>query len=305
MHRSIAEHRRRRQARPAWLVLALLWIVPTSTAVAQSAPVPGQPPHEANAPGFLLGDHYRYGHSPVLLRIFCDVVAIPADVVHWDETDWATLAGVSGVGLGLMWPMDPPFDVWLNRRVTPETDKWLPEIWNTPFQAALWGGIAVGGLGTWEWARLAGHDDLAEGMSLMAESLAVTQFYHLSLKLTLGRDGSGDFQGPPDSFDFFPAGTPSGHFATLYSLYGAAEAYWQPSWKIRVPAHILLALMALTHVLNHRHYLSEVWWGGALGYTVGHWVVHHRQSRHHLEGGQDVQISVTPLPRGIALQVSF
>ena len=195
--------------------------------------------------------------------------------------------------------------MWLSRKVTPETDTWVPTIWGTGFQAALWGGIAVGGLATWGWARAAGHDRLAEGMSLMAESLAVTQVYHLSLKLALGRDGSGGFRGPAGSFDIFPEGTPSGHFATLYSLYGAAEAYWQPSWKIRVPAHIVLALMALTHVLNHRHYLSDVWWGGALGYTVGHWVVNHRRSRRHRDGGEALQISVTPLPRGIALKLCF
>ena len=88
-------------------MLAVLWVVlPTSRALAQQAAAPGQAPHLESAPGFLLGEHYRYGQSPVVLRILCDVVAIPANIVHWDGDDWATLAGVSGVGVALMWPTD-------------------------------------------------------------------------------------------------------------------------------------------------------------------------------------------------------
>ena len=253
--------------------------------------------------GIFLDDDDRYDQEVLPLRILKDLVAIPANAVYWGWEDWATFGGVMAVGGALMLPVgeeDKPFDVWFNDWFGQYTDPHVPEIWTRNNQIVLFTSVAVGGVSTWAGAALLDYPRVAQGVSLMVESVAVTQAYHLTLKLLTGRDGSGVFQGPPESFEIFPGGTPSGHWATFYSLWGSAEAYWQPHWAIRIAGHTLVAAGAVSHMLNHRHEISEVWFGATMGYAIGRWVVRHRASDEVGEEGVDLQ--VIPRPDGVALR---
>lgn len=257
-------------------------------------------------PGFLRGEELRYQNTNVFLRTLADIPALPTAFVDWTATDWAIFSGVV-VSVGtLMAPLGPPLDVRFDDWVTKKVDPWFPDVWGTRFQAPFWVVVGAAGFSTWGFSALRGHDDIAESMSLAGESLAAFQFYHLTLKLAIGRDNEYEFHGFPESLKLFPKGTPGGHFGTMYALYGALEAYWDPAWYVRVPAHVTLFALAFTHALNHRHFLSDQIWGASMGYAISKWVVHHRSTRYVYGGdGKPVRIAVVPMERGLGVAGVF
>lgn len=256
--------------------------------------------------GFLRTERLRYDRANVFLRVVADIPAAPATVVDWRAPEWITFAGVTATVGTLMAPLNPPLDIRFDDWVTREVDPWLPDLWSMNFQIPLWTTLATSAFGLWGASAYVGDTALAETMSLMGEAVAVTQFYHLTLKLALGREDGGAIRGFPASLGQFPRGTPGGHFGTLYSMYGVVEAYWKPHWAVRVGMHSLLAFGAITHALNHRHYISDQVFGAAIGYSVAYWVVHNRSTRYRYDdAGHAVRIAVVPVPRGIGLAGTF
>lgn len=241
-------------------------------------------PGVARAGGVFLEDDYRWANKNVLIRSGLDVVAIPANVVNWEATDWVQFAAWTAAVAGLTFVGNPVWDVQLDRWITANMDPIAPVIWTDPMQVVLWGSIVVGGFSTWGWAWLTGNDDVAQGLSLMGEALAVSQVYHLTFKLLIGREGptngegNAEILGPANALKVYPAGTPSGHAATLMSLMSAGFAYFHPPAWVQAIGYTATGFIIGFHVINHRHFLSDSLWGGAMGWYVGQWVVKHRAS---------------------------
>lgn len=282
-------------------LLVVLALVAPAPVLAQS------PPPNEDETHFLRGPELRYDEANVFVRILADIPAVPVSIADWQPWQWATAGGVTAAVGGLMLPLDPPPDLRLDTWMAPHVDPWMPDIWAMKWQIPFWTTLAASGLSTWGFSALLGETEITETMSLVAESLAVTQFYHLTIKLSLGReDETGKLRGFPESLNQFPEGTPGGHFATIYAFYGAIEAYWDPGLAIRIGMHSLLATLALTHVLNHRHYLSDQIFGAALGYSISHWVVRNRSSRFQFDReGEPLRVRVVPMPRGLGLAGTF
>ncbi len=258
------------------------------------------PAQAADEDGPLLGDRYRYARMNVVARALSDVVAIPANVGSWDGGDWAQLALWSGAVAAPWLAGDPSLDVRLDRWSRDVVNPAVPTVWNDVTQPLLWGSIAVGGFATWGWATWTGHDDVAQGCSLMGESLAVAQVYHLSLKFLIGRDGPQDgdglgrVKGPANALAIYPGGTPSGHAATLFSLTSAGFAYFRPPAWAQVIGYGLVGGLVAFHVVDHRHFLSESIAGSAIGWYVGRWVVRHRASSRYGEPDRAPRVAVVP-----------
>jgi hypothetical protein len=280
------------------LLLVLLSLAVTAPALTAHAAEPGP----------FLGERYRFDEMPILKRLVYDVAAIPANVPSWGVGDWAQLAFWGSAVTVLMYPADPSLDVRLDTRFREGLSGRTPLVWTDPMQITLWGGVIVGGLGTWWWAMHTGHRDVWQGMSLMGEALAVTQVYHLTFKFLLGRDGPGDgdgqgrFLGPMNAFRVYPAGTPSGHAGTLYSMMAAGFAYFDPPWWVQGAGHLLVGSVVAFHVVDLRHFASESLWGAAMGWYVGRWVVRHRASWKFgdapREAPDDLDLAVVPIVAG-------
>ncbi|WP_242353011.1 MULTISPECIES: phosphatase PAP2 family protein [Anaeromyxobacter] len=261
--------------------------------------------------GVYLGPRFRWAEMPVLQRVLHDVVAIPANAPRWSAGDFGQLALWSGAVGALMFPLHDPADARLDRWIHRELDSRLPTVWTEWMQPTLWAGIAAGGLGTWGWAVAHGDQRVAQGCSLMGEALAVSQVYHLTLKFALGRDGpwdgdqSGDIKGPANALRVYPAGTPSGHAATLFSLATAGLSYFRPPVWVQVLGYGATTTLVAFHVIDHRHFLSDSLWGSAMGFYVGRWVVRHRASPLDADGRaiRAPRASVVPLavPGGAGL----
>jgi hypothetical protein len=264
--------------------------------------------------GLFRGDKFRYDRMDVPWRALHDVVAIPAGAGDWTASDWSQLALWSG-GIGSLMiraprSADSLLDGWLRDELDPR----LPTVWTVPMQATLWSGIAVAGFGTWWWAARTDRPGLAQGLSLMGESLAVAQAYHASIKLTLGREGPRPdgaeprIHGPGVGFLLYPTGAPSGHAATLYSLLSSGLAYFDPPLWLQITGHVVVGGLVTFHAIDHRHYASDLLWGGAMGWYVGQWVVNNRAARPETgEGrakpGARAAIVPVPLPGGAGAAV--
>lgn len=272
------------------------------------APADASPGGSSAAPagaydGPLLGAQYSYAEMPVVRRVLYDLVAIPANVGSWDAGDWAQLGAIGGaVGALWLWPTDPSPDVRIDRWTTVHVNPHVPTVWNGVMQPLLWTAIAGGGLGTWWWASTHDRPDIAQGFSLMGEALAVTQVYHVTLKVLIGREGPGDGSqvgrtlGPLRALEYYPAGTPSGHAGTLYSLLSAGFAYFDPPTWVQAIGHVTVGGLVVAHVADHRHWLSDSLWGSAMGWYVGQWVVRHRTSPSIRARPGAVTADVVPLP---------
>lgn len=284
------------------------------------ATVRGARPPEAGAPpesgtyeavaaaerhGPFQGEEFSYARMDVPLRALYDVVAIPAGVGDWSGSDWAQLALWSG-GVGALMVRSPRsadsrLDGWFRREINPH----VPMVWSVPMQATLWSGIAVAGFGTWWWAARNDERGIAQGLSLMGESLAVAQAYHVGIKLLLGREGPRDDGAEPETlgpgvgFRLYPSGAPSGHAATLYSLMSAGFAWFEPPGWAQITGHVVISGLLAFHAIDHKHYISDLIWGGAMGWYVGQWVVGHRASRTEAGAGsatRRVWAAVVPVP---------
>jgi len=285
-------------------------------AVGASVPTPGSEGDRAATdalalPRPFLGERFSYDRMSVPLRVISDVAAIPSGATRWGASDWSQL-GLWSTGIAaLMIPAPRSVDARLDDFFRRELNPRLPEVWSVPMQATLWGGLAAGYFGTWLWAHQTDHETVAQGLSLMGESLAVAQTYHVGIKLLFGRqgprpDGSEPrVEGPGVGFQQYPAGAPSGHAATLYSLMSAGFAYFDPPAWAQVTGHVLAATLVTFHAIDHRHYASDLIWGSAMGWYVGQWVVKHRAVR-RTAGAADavpaarVMLLPAPLPDGAA-----
>ncbi|PTL84695.1 hypothetical protein DAT35_06410 [Vitiosangium sp. GDMCC 1.1324] len=264
-------------------------------------------------PGLFLGDEYRYGRMVLPLRVLADIVAIPAGMARWEAPDWAAFSLVTLMTGALMFPLDHPLDATIqdaiHRKLGPDHFKvWTP-VGDVLVNGAIYGTVA----GILAWGLVQDQPRAVQFAALVVEAFAVTQAYHLTFKLLLGRegpndgDGLGRILGPSESFNLFPAGTPSGHTASLYAILGVATAYVD-SLPLAVALHAFGLLFAATIVMDDYHFLSDVVWGGAMGYAIGQWVVHHRASRGApAKVGPLLMVSVSPMvtPGGAGVAAGF
>jgi membrane-associated phospholipid phosphatase len=263
-------------------------------------------------PGLFLGDEFRYGNKALPLRVLADLVAIPAGMARWEAPDWATFSLVTLATGALMLPLDHPLDARIQHSIHEALGPDRFKIW-TPLgdvlvHTALWGTMA----GILAWGLLKDDAKSVQLVSLTIEAFAVTQAFHLTFKLLLGREGPRDGQGlgrvfgPAESLKLFPAGTPSGHVSSLYAMMGVATAYLD-NLPLTLALHAFGLLFAATIVTDDYHFLSDVIWGGAMGYAIGQWVVHHRASRNGASAKSGPLFMVMPMlsPQGTGLAAGF
>ncbi len=277
-----------------------------------SIPSPPHAPGGRVQPGLFLGDEFRYGNKVLPLRVLADLVAIPAGMARWEAPDWATFSLVTLATGVLMLPLDHPLDARLqdslHEALGPDRFKiWTP-MGDVLVHAGLWGTMA----GVLAWGLLKDDARAVQLVSLTIEAFAVTQAFHLTFKLLLGREGPrngeglGRVFGPTASLKLFPAGTPSGHVSSLYAMMGVATAYLD-NLPLTLALHAFGLVFATTIVTDDYHFLSDVIWGAAMGYAIGQWVVHHRASRNGAPAKSGPLFMVVPMlsPQGTGLAAGF
>ncbi len=244
--------------------------------------------------GFFLSDEDRYqprtnflrAFGEVFLRAGTDFVAIPSSMVAtWSKDDYAKLFVVTGVVAGLMSETPSPdaqLQNWLHRHWGRAGERFT--LWTKLGDALIWVSIWSPLLLTLTVGWLSNQPAMVEVVSLAVEAFLVAQVFQWVPKLLLGRegpmngDGQGKIWGPSHSIELFPAGTPSGHAATLYAMMGVVAAYVDRTW-VTVALQAFGAVICGTLFVDDYHFVSDLIWGAAMGWEVGGWVVNHRSQR--------------------------
>lgn len=264
-------------------------------------PVPQQeearltPSEAPSDDGFWLGDRYRYGRAGLLERTARDLVAIPANIVRWDGTDWGVFLSLTTIVGGMMVPFENSPDVYFQRASREHLGEWRNYTWGPVTDGVVWGGIFVAMGSTFLVGHFNDRPELLEATSLLSEAFLLGQISQFVLKFALGRegpengDGTGRILGPAHFFRLFPSGTPSGHASTFFALMGALNTYVD-DWRLTAAMVPVGLLFAFTLVISEYHFASDVVWGATMGYALGSWVVRHRRANRTLprKGEQDL-----------------
>lgn len=253
----------------------------------------------ATVPGPSLGDDLRYPDTNLLFRFGHDLVAIPSGILRWSGEDWGVFTAWATPVLLLMLGPSPSWDAqlqfWL--RDTLPQDRF--RLWNTHNDVIMWSAIWMAIAGTLGVGWFGDLPDLVETVSLMLEAFALAQVGQWIFKLPLGRegpkngDGLGLIKGPAAAWAMIPAGTPSGHAATLYAMMGVVMVYWDNPW-VTAALHVFGAFFSTMLVVDDYHFLSDVIWGASMGWYFGQWVVRHRSSRFGYAGAEPVRLTLMP-----------
>jgi membrane-associated phospholipid phosphatase len=169
-------------------------------------------------------------------------------------------------------------------------------VWTTAGDIVIWTTTAAITVGLLLYGIGSGNDSVTETAALMIESFAVAQVYHQMIKLLTGRAGpsrpelEGEYFGPARSLELWPAGTPSGHMASMYALLTVVMySVDHPALWVGLNAFMLVFGAAL--VGDNYHWVSDVILGGAIGFCVGRWVMQHR-STHFVYGEKKSELHV-------------
>lgn len=274
--------------------------------------------------GFFTGDEWRFDPAQrglslfgsLAQRIAADVVAIPSGAPWWEPQDWALFAAVvaPSVALSVGRPsLDVQFQAFVQQRVLGEGHFTL---WNTAGDLAIWGSIAVATVGLLAWGLTFDDARATETAALMFEAFVVAQVYHQLIKLMTGRAGpnrpelEGQYFGPAGAVKLWPAGTPSGHMASLYAML-AVLMYTFDEPVLWVGLHLVAVALGAALVGDGYHWVSDVILGAGLGFGVGRWVAQHRSTRFRNDArGVPVRLNFVPVVMpgagaGLGVAVTF
>ncbi len=260
----------------------------------------------------LTGPEWRWDQRSFLERTLADFVSIPTGVADWSHRDFEVFSLWSAGVLALMSGEGPP-DValqdWSHATFGRPGTRFT--FWGAPTDVGLWTAIGAVGIGLLVHGSTKDAPREVELVSLAVEAFCVAQVFQLVPKLLLGREGPMNGQGralifgPSMGWRLFPAGTPSGHAATIYAVMGTVSTYVDSPWlTAALQAFGLVTSFFL--VIDDYHFLSDVLWGASMGWSIGDWVVRHRSTLYRDVAGEPVRLVPVIDPRGgAALSMSF
>lgn len=117
--------------------------------------------------------------------------------------------------------------------------------------------LGAGLLGVTAAARLSGNQRLNEFSSDLSRSLLISSTATWVLKLSVGRKRP---NGGPHSF-------PSGHTSAAFCVAPVIARHF--GWKAAVPAYVLAGFTGIARMEDRKHYLSDVFFGAAIGLAAG------------------------------------
>lgn len=191
----------------------------------------------------------------------------------WDGSDWLRI-GLLGAGTFLMMQADEPIRRFINHDI--KYAKSFPlefgDMWGELyFTELLFGGFTL--------YALYNGDKTAHKIAFEIAQAAVYTFYiNGSLKYIIGRARPYLNQGNQTYVPFSEytnpdhQSLPGGHTGIVMALTTVLSRNAKPVW-LKVLAYVPAALSILGRVYLDKHWISDVFLGGAIGYLTATWVV--------------------------------
>ncbi|MHA1113493.1 MAG: phosphatase PAP2 family protein [Alphaproteobacteria bacterium] len=237
-------------------ILVLCFLLASATAArAQNASEPvdsGEP---------LLNGEYWNGYWKNPLRML-------SSPTKWSEEEWIR-NGVVLVAAGGLFLLDKPVKRWTQGNRSGVTKKLAK--WSQPFGKSLY--LAAGMGGTYLAGLAAGDRKLRETALLGLESWFIAALFTDGVKRLTGRVRPENTSDNMDwnFFQISKANTsfPSGHATNSFAVATVFASAYEDEWAVQAGAYGLAALVSWSRVHDNRHWISDVFLGGAIGFGVG------------------------------------
>ena len=194
--------------------------------------------------------------------------------LRFDQDDWINVAIVVGTTGALLLADEVLADFWqddIRNSVTDDAASGFEEIGEFEH-------LAYAALGSYAISELLGAKREKAAALMAFESLVLTGLLTNGLKWAGGRerpantDNRFEWEGP--SGDGFSASFPSGHASQAFSVASViAEVYDDEYPWVPFVIYPAAAGVGLARVNDDRHWFSDIFVGGALGYFIGRMVV--------------------------------
>jgi membrane-associated phospholipid phosphatase len=203
---------------------------------------------------------------PYLKNAARDAAGIAASPARWERRDWLAAGGVLGGAAVLYAGAD------LEARKAVRRNRSWEATRGAAFARSFGDGLyLVPALGAAYLGGAAGDDRRLRRTALEgAEALGVSELFVGALKMTAGRSrpfedrGRGDWHGPSSTNARWSF--PSGHTSAAFSVAAVVAGEYGDRAFVPPLAYGLAALTGLSRVYDDKHWASDVFVGGALGY---------------------------------------
>ncbi len=236
-------------------------------------------------PGLAQAEPVEVGSLDGLVKsVYRDTKHVLTSPLRWRQDDVVKLATLSIATFGMMiTDKELQESVQKNRtRTSDQVSEWMKKYTKRVANLTI-GGLYIYGL--------AYHDRRArETAFLCLESVALAEAITTGLKHLVGRSrpfadkGAFDFnplESPPPQYSL---SLPSGHATTAFAFCSVVAARY-PSWPVRLSLYGFAVTVSLARMNTNVHFLSDVFWGGIIGISVGKCLValHERDGKSDLE----------------------
>ena len=231
---------------------------------------------------------------------FTDTGKMLASPVKWDGRDWLKAGLVIGATSGLFFA-ETDIKNFAQRNQSPTGDKVaaVGDVLGNPL-------YALPPLGLFYLYGHLSDDPKARQTSLLAvESLAISNIFTWTLKLAVQRprpftgEASTTWNGP--SLKIANYSFPSGHTTTAFSIATVLAEEYDNNPYVPPIAYGLATLTGLARIYDNKHWASDVFIGGAIGYFVGKAVVRY----HTVQSGTTLKILPTVSQQGFGLMAEY
>ncbi len=132
-------------------------------------------------------------------------------------------------------------------------------------------------LGVYGYSLWSQDEDLHEVMGSMISAVTITGVSVTALKLATNTDR------PSTNWENGHYGFPSYHTASTFAIAAVLDEYY--GYKVGLPAYLLAGAVGFSRIDQQAHDMSDVFFGGALGFVVGKAV-----AGRHLCGNSKIQL---------------
>ena len=229
-----------------------------------------------------------------------DLLETLSSPAGWDSRDWLGFAAAAGTGV-ILFTLDEKIRDWIqnNRGITSENI--------APFIRPFGNGWALFGLltGTYLSAEILGSDSLRKTALMGLQSWLSAGLFVTGIKLLSGRKRPNSGQAHDDfhllAFSpgrlSFPSGDTASAFAVATIVAGQTR-----SVGVDIFAYSMAGLVGLYRMHDNKHWISDVFIGALIGYTVGRKIqaLHRRRIK-----TESPRLTLSPFPGGLSLSLKF
>jgi membrane-associated phospholipid phosphatase len=227
-----------------------------------------------------------------------DAVAIVKAPAAWERGDW-TLFGGTIAGIGGFMAGDRDATQWAlrNQSASRDTAARYVSKFGAEVAVGLSAGLLAGGLAFGE------RDVRDTGRDAVEASILSGLLTNVVFKFAFGRErpvvSNGATVFKPFSSN---ASFPSGHATEAFSV-ASVIAMRSDGWVVPTLSYTVASLVTVSRVYQRAHFPSDVLAGAVFGTAVGRFVVGRHQPPR--PAARETEVTVVPLPGGVALRLSY